>query len=209
MCDSAIHIFLWLCVLALSVKQQFANTLWLTFLGWFNTVLWDQKWADSCRDSCPLFSLHEISWKSGQQHVPCQVIRDSDLYRICPPRAVPAGQQHAWVCQKEKAHQTGAVVRPLRWGEITFWQRPACQDLNVSFCVQFEKQPLLTPSSESRTPFSRKHWRSRSLGGMIKVCVSFFPLKNVLICRIIQLPVHVNNTCFMMKDNVFSVFLRS
>ncbi|KAG7236384.1 hypothetical protein INR49_001081 [Caranx melampygus] len=33
---------------------------------------------------------------------------------------------------------------------------------------QFEKQPLLTPSAESQTPFSRKHWRSRSLGGIIK-----------------------------------------
>nr|XP_019953954.1 PREDICTED: rho GTPase-activating protein 19-like [Paralichthys olivaceus] len=33
---------------------------------------------------------------------------------------------------------------------------------------QFEKQPLLTPSAECRTPFSRKHWRSRSLGGIIK-----------------------------------------
>ncbi|XP_078129690.1 rho GTPase-activating protein 19-like [Sander vitreus] len=33
---------------------------------------------------------------------------------------------------------------------------------------QFDKQPLLTPSADSRTPFSRKHWRSRSLGGMIK-----------------------------------------
>uniref|UniRef100_A0A3Q1I777 Rho GTPase-activating protein 19 n=1 Tax=Anabas testudineus TaxID=64144 RepID=A0A3Q1I777_ANATE len=33
---------------------------------------------------------------------------------------------------------------------------------------QFEKQPLLTPSADSRTPFSRKHWRSRSLGGIIK-----------------------------------------
>ncbi|XP_070772304.1 rho GTPase-activating protein 19-like [Enoplosus armatus] len=32
---------------------------------------------------------------------------------------------------------------------------------------QFEKQPL-TPSADSRTPFSRKHWRSRSLGGIIK-----------------------------------------
>ncbi|XP_028983593.1 rho GTPase-activating protein 19 [Betta splendens] len=33
---------------------------------------------------------------------------------------------------------------------------------------QFEKQPFLTPTSESRTPFNRKHWRSRSLGGIIK-----------------------------------------
>ncbi|XP_069548713.1 rho GTPase-activating protein 19-like [Brachyistius frenatus] len=33
---------------------------------------------------------------------------------------------------------------------------------------QFEKQPALTPSSDSRTAFSRKHWRSRSLGGIIK-----------------------------------------
>nr|XP_057914511.1 rho GTPase-activating protein 19-like [Doryrhamphus excisus] len=33
---------------------------------------------------------------------------------------------------------------------------------------QFEKQPLVTPSADPRTPFSRKHWRSRSLGGMIK-----------------------------------------
>ncbi|XP_035518918.1 rho GTPase-activating protein 19-like [Morone saxatilis] len=33
---------------------------------------------------------------------------------------------------------------------------------------QFEKQPLQTPSADSRTPFSRKHWRSRSLGGIIK-----------------------------------------
>ncbi|XP_044069112.1 rho GTPase-activating protein 19-like isoform X2 [Siniperca chuatsi] len=33
---------------------------------------------------------------------------------------------------------------------------------------QFEKQPLLTPLADSRTPFSRKHWRSRSLGGIIK-----------------------------------------
>lgn len=32
---------------------------------------------------------------------------------------------------------------------------------------QFEKQPLQT-SSDSRTPFCRRHWRSRSLGGMIK-----------------------------------------
>ncbi|XP_051277340.1 rho GTPase-activating protein 19-like [Dicentrarchus labrax] len=31
---------------------------------------------------------------------------------------------------------------------------------------QFEKQQ--TPSTDSRTPFSRKHWRSRSLGGIIK-----------------------------------------
>uniref|UniRef100_A0A3Q4B7S2 Rho GTPase-activating protein 19 n=1 Tax=Mola mola TaxID=94237 RepID=A0A3Q4B7S2_MOLML len=34
---------------------------------------------------------------------------------------------------------------------------------------QFEKQPLQTPSADSRMPFSRKHWRSRSLGGIIKV----------------------------------------
>ncbi|XP_061647161.1 rho GTPase-activating protein 19-like isoform X1 [Phyllopteryx taeniolatus] len=33
---------------------------------------------------------------------------------------------------------------------------------------QFEKQPLMTPSSEPRSPFSSKHWRSRSLGGIIK-----------------------------------------
>ncbi|KAL6101833.1 arhgap19 [Pungitius sinensis] len=33
---------------------------------------------------------------------------------------------------------------------------------------QFDKQPLLTPSADSRTPLSRKHWRSRSLGGIIK-----------------------------------------
>ncbi|XP_059179820.1 rho GTPase-activating protein 19-like [Centropristis striata] len=33
---------------------------------------------------------------------------------------------------------------------------------------QFDKQHLLTPSADSRTPFSRKHWRSRSLGGIIK-----------------------------------------
>uniref|UniRef100_A0A7N8XDB2 Rho GTPase-activating protein 19 n=1 Tax=Mastacembelus armatus TaxID=205130 RepID=A0A7N8XDB2_9TELE len=32
---------------------------------------------------------------------------------------------------------------------------------------QFEKQPL-TPSADARTPFSRKHLRSRSLGGIIK-----------------------------------------
>ncbi|KAM9345435.1 rho GTPase-activating protein 19-like [Symphorus nematophorus] len=33
---------------------------------------------------------------------------------------------------------------------------------------QFEKQPLQTPSADSRMPFSRKHWRSRSFGGIIK-----------------------------------------
>uniref|UniRef100_A0A665VFX7 Rho GTPase-activating protein 19 n=1 Tax=Echeneis naucrates TaxID=173247 RepID=A0A665VFX7_ECHNA len=33
---------------------------------------------------------------------------------------------------------------------------------------QFEKQALLTPSADSRTRFSRRHWRSRSLGGIIK-----------------------------------------
>ncbi|XP_068423292.1 rho GTPase-activating protein 19-like [Clinocottus analis] len=33
---------------------------------------------------------------------------------------------------------------------------------------QFDKQPLLTPSADSRTPLNRKHWRSRSLGGIIK-----------------------------------------
>lgn len=34
--------------------------------------------------------------------------------------------------------------------------------------LQFEKQPV-PMGSDSRTPFSRKHWRSRSLGGIIKV----------------------------------------
>ncbi|KAM6922420.1 rho GTPase-activating protein 19-like [Lycodopsis pacificus] len=33
---------------------------------------------------------------------------------------------------------------------------------------QFDKQHLRTPSADTRTPFSRKHWRSRSLGGIIK-----------------------------------------
>ncbi|XP_034041402.1 rho GTPase-activating protein 19-like [Thalassophryne amazonica] len=33
---------------------------------------------------------------------------------------------------------------------------------------QFEKQPLLVPATDSRSPFIRKHWRSRSLGGIIK-----------------------------------------
>eukprot|EP00066_Takifugu_rubripes_P012394 XP_011601660.1 PREDICTED: rho GTPase-activating protein 19 [Takifugu rubripes] len=33
---------------------------------------------------------------------------------------------------------------------------------------QFEKQPLQTGAADSRSPFSRKHWRSRSLGGIIK-----------------------------------------
>ncbi|XP_072247111.1 rho GTPase-activating protein 19-like isoform X2 [Leuresthes tenuis] len=33
---------------------------------------------------------------------------------------------------------------------------------------QFEKQPVLTPSADSRTPFIRRHFRSRSLGGIIK-----------------------------------------
>ncbi|XP_041803621.1 rho GTPase-activating protein 19-like [Chelmon rostratus] len=33
---------------------------------------------------------------------------------------------------------------------------------------QFEKQTLQTPSADTRTPFSRRHWRSRSLGGIIK-----------------------------------------
>ncbi|KAM9365679.1 rho GTPase-activating protein 19-like [Pholidichthys leucotaenia] len=30
------------------------------------------------------------------------------------------------------------------------------------------QQPLVTPSAVSRTPFIRRHWRSRSFGGMIK-----------------------------------------
>ncbi|KAM9727562.1 rho GTPase-activating protein 19-like [Menidia menidia] len=33
---------------------------------------------------------------------------------------------------------------------------------------QFEKQPMMTPPADSRTPFIRRHWRSRSLGGIIK-----------------------------------------
>ncbi|XP_077438132.1 rho GTPase-activating protein 19-like [Vanacampus margaritifer] len=33
---------------------------------------------------------------------------------------------------------------------------------------QFEKQPMVTPSADPHSPFSRKHWRSRSLGGIIK-----------------------------------------
>ncbi|XP_057704163.1 rho GTPase-activating protein 19-like [Corythoichthys intestinalis] len=33
---------------------------------------------------------------------------------------------------------------------------------------QFQKQPLGTPTADPRSPFSRKHWRSRSLGGIIK-----------------------------------------
>lgn len=39
--------------------------------------------------------------------------------------------------------------------------------------LQFEKQPL-QGSTDSRTPFSRKHWRSRSLGGIIKVLYGRF-----------------------------------
>ena len=55
----------------------------------------------------------------------------------------------------------------------------AQHQLVLYFCLQFEKQHLQTPSAESRSPFSRKHWRSRSLGGIIKVswqyaCVQFF-----------------------------------
>lgn len=42
-------------------------------------------------------------------------------------------------------------------------------------CVQFEKQPLQTHVTDSRAPFTRKHWRSRSLGGIIKVIL--FTLK--------------------------------
>ncbi|KAM8852149.1 rho GTPase-activating protein 19-like [Synchiropus picturatus] len=33
---------------------------------------------------------------------------------------------------------------------------------------QFEKHPLSSPTMESPSPFNRKHWRSRSLGGIIK-----------------------------------------
>ncbi|XP_041867163.1 rho GTPase-activating protein 19-like isoform X1 [Melanotaenia boesemani] len=33
---------------------------------------------------------------------------------------------------------------------------------------QFEKQPALTPSADKQVPFIRRHWRSRSLGGIIK-----------------------------------------
>lgn len=42
--------------------------------------------------------------------------------------------------------------------------------------LQFEKQPLQTGAADSRTPFSRKHWRSRSLGGIIRV-ISFGQLQ--------------------------------
>lgn len=48
-----------------------------------------------------------------------------------------------------------------------------CKDTCSQCCslvfAQFEKQPLHMGSANSRTPFSRKHWRSRSLGGIIKV----------------------------------------
>ncbi|XP_077585888.1 rho GTPase-activating protein 19-like isoform X2 [Stigmatopora nigra] len=33
---------------------------------------------------------------------------------------------------------------------------------------QFQKQSLVTSSTDPQSPFSRKHWRSRSLGGIIK-----------------------------------------
>ncbi|XP_077469542.1 rho GTPase-activating protein 19-like isoform X3 [Stigmatopora argus] len=33
---------------------------------------------------------------------------------------------------------------------------------------QFQKQPLVGSSADPHSPFSRKHWRSRSLGGIIK-----------------------------------------
>ncbi|XP_061692929.1 rho GTPase-activating protein 19-like isoform X2 [Syngnathoides biaculeatus] len=33
---------------------------------------------------------------------------------------------------------------------------------------QLEKQPLMAPSSDPGSPLGRKHWRSRSLGGIIK-----------------------------------------
>ncbi|XP_061600767.1 rho GTPase-activating protein 19-like [Cololabis saira] len=33
---------------------------------------------------------------------------------------------------------------------------------------QFEKQPSMTPSADSQPPCIRRHWRSRSLGGVIK-----------------------------------------
>lgn len=87
-----------------------------------------------------------------------------ELHRVGAQRAVPARQQHARVGQKEETHPTGEVISAGTPASRAATKR------NVSVWVQFEKQPLLTPSADSRTPFSRKHWRSRSLGGMIKVC---------------------------------------
>lgn len=63
---------------------------------------------------------------------------------------------------------------PPRW-DSECAQRTAA-NLALLFFAQFEKQPLQTGAADSRTPFSRKHWRSRSLGGIIKV-ISFGQLQ--------------------------------
>lgn len=39
-----------------------------------------------------------------------QVMWDPELHWVCPQRAVPAGQQHAGVCQKEETHQTSMAA---------------------------------------------------------------------------------------------------
>lgn len=136
--------------------------------GWLDTLLWDERRTHGCGNDCLPLSLLANHQGGGRQLLH-QFIWNSDLHWKCSQRAVPASQQHARVSQKKETHQTGTTCPATHFEERaqTKFSQPSSDVF--CFCVQFEKQPLLTPSADSRTPFNRRHWRSRSLGGIIKV----------------------------------------
>lgn len=69
----------------------------LTFLGRLDTLLCDHGWKHVCCNAIfPLSILTNI--KRGGL---------SGLHRNCAQGALPAGDQHARICQKEEADQTG------------------------------------------------------------------------------------------------------
>lgn len=89
------------------------NMLCPTFLGWLDTLFWDEKWTHVCGNGCLPLSLHTNNQRGGLQHLHRRFIWKSELYWNCPQRAVPASQQHAWVCQKKETHQTGTISRHI------------------------------------------------------------------------------------------------
>lgn len=80
-----------------------------------------------------------------------------------------------------------------------------CKDTCSQRCflgfAQFEKQPLHMCSVDSRTPFSRKHWRSRSLGGIIKVNLRGHFWNNSLFCNKSQKSQHEDTLFFFFTCN--------
>ncbi|TMS04456.1 rho GTPase-activating protein 19 [Larimichthys crocea] len=101
----------------------------------------------------------------------CSRIRDGPMSAIPPASPSPSmttiGGDVSNTCtnrSSESESYTESALREL-YQQVNNMPESAKKKKLIR---QFEKQHLQSPLAEPRTPFSRKHWRSRSLGGIIK-----------------------------------------